>query len=62
LAVAVLTPVAAALAALHYLWAVKTITAKETGYALVTAVLLGMWLVLRRRSAAAEAPQSPATK
>ena len=44
---ALLVPVAAALAGLHYLWAVKVITTKELGYALVTGFLLAAWAYLR---------------
>lgn len=47
LGVSSLTPLAAALVTLHYLWAVKVITAKEIAYGLVTAVILAVWAGLR---------------
>lgn len=47
LAWAALVPAAAALATLHYLWAVKVVTTKELTYALVTAALLATWAFLR---------------
>jgi sulfoxide reductase heme-binding subunit YedZ len=47
-AVRVATPLAAALVALHYLWAVKTVTGKEVAYAVATALLLGAWALNSR--------------
>jgi methionine sulfoxide reductase heme-binding subunit len=47
LAISALPPLAAALATLHYLWAVKVITGKEIAYALVTVLLLATWAVGR---------------
>jgi methionine sulfoxide reductase heme-binding subunit len=43
LALSALAPLAAALATLHYLWAVKVITGKEIAYALVAVLLLVAW-------------------
>ncbi len=42
-----LTPAAAVLVTIHYWWSVKAITTTEIGYALLTALVLGSWLLAR---------------
>jgi len=43
--VGLLTPLAAVLVTLHYLWAVKVITSKELAYAALTVLVLGLRLL-----------------